>query len=295
MRHYIKLILLFSIIIGYTSCSSDKNDSDAYGNFEAQETFVSAEATGRILEFNIAEGQELNAGEIIGLIDTTQLSLNFVQLMAKRGAVSANISNVRAQIELQEEQKRILLKDKVRIQNMLNDGAATEKNLDDLNGKISLIEKQIQSIKTQYNKIYKELTAIDKQSDIIKDQILRCVIKSPIDGTVLEKYSMVHEMTMAGKILYKITDLSSLIFRAYISGDQLSGVKIGQEVEILTDSGQEKMNSNTGIVSWISPKAEFTPKIIQTREERVNLVYAMKIRVKNDGRLKIGMPGEVKF
>ena len=207
MRHYIKLILLFSIIIGYTSCSSDKNDSDAYGNFEAQETFVSAEATGRILEFNIAEGQELNAGEIIGLIDTTQLSLNFVQLMAKRGAVSANISNVRAQIELQEEQKRILLKDKVRIQNMLNDGAATEKNLDDLNGKISLIEKQIQSIKTQYNKIYKELTAIDKQSDIIKDQILRCVIKSPIDGTVLEKYSMVHEMTMAGKILSGVTEV----------------------------------------------------------------------------------------
>lgn len=295
MRNYYIYILLIVLFFAGFSCSSENSVSDAYGNFEALETFVSAEATGRILELNLVEGQELTAGKIIGLIDTTQLSLSLNQLMAKRAAVAAGISNINSQIDLQEEQKRILLKEKDRVQNMLKDGAATEKNLDDLNGKISLVDKQIHSVKTQYLKINREITVIDRQSDIIKDQISRCVIKSPMNGTVMEKYSMVHEITMAGKTLFKISDLSNLIFRAYISGDQLSLIKVGQDVEILTDGGQGEINSDSGIVSWISPKAEFTPKVIQTREERVNLVYALKIKVKNDGSLKIGMPGEVKF
>jgi len=295
MKYFNKILPICIIVIGMLSCNKDKNESDAFGNFEALETFVSSELSGKLLELNIVEGQNLKAGEQIGIIDTTMLYLNLDQLLAKKAAVSANISNVNAQIDLQNEQKRILLIEKNRIQNMLNDGAATEKNMDDINGKIAIIEKQIQSIHTQYNKISKELISIDKQSEIIKDQISRCFIKSPINGTVLEKYSMAHEMTMAGKVLFKISDISTLIFRAYISGDQLNQVKIGQEVEILTDSGRDEISSDKGVVSWISPKAEFTPKIIQTREERVNLVYAIKIRVNNDGKLKIGMPGEVIF
>ncbi|MFC2119198.1 HlyD family secretion protein [Bacteroidota bacterium] len=294
MRHYKYLIIFLTLTTISISCSSDNDKPDAYGNFEALETFVSAEANGRILELNIVEGQDLEAGDTVGFIDASGLNLQLEQLIAKKAAVSANVSNVNAQIELQKEQKRIFLIEKTRVENMLESGAATAKNLDDLNGKISLIEKQITSIRTQYNKISKELITIDKQADIIKDQISRCIIKSPIKGSVLQKYSMAHEMTVMGKTLFKISDLSYLNLRAYITGNQLGIVKLGQEVKVMTDN-IDGLIETTGEIIWISPKAEFTPKIIQTKEERVNLVYAMKIRVKNDGSLKIGMPGEVRF
>jgi HlyD family secretion protein len=292
MKPYNYLLALTVFLAG---CAGNDQKSDAYGNFEAQEVIVSAESPGKVLELNLEEGQFLEAGTLIGFIDTVDLDLKRKQLIVSRDVVLSRISNVDAQIAVQQQQQDNLMVDKKRLENLLKDGAATQKQLDDINGALLLIAKQIESLVTQQRVIRNEAGAYDVQIEQVDEQIRKCYIRNPIDGTVLTKYVEASELVSPGKPIYKEADLRMLELKVYISGDQLPEVKLGQKVEVLVDRDKKTNQSLTGTVSWISAQAEFTPKIVQTKEERVNLVYAMKVLVDNDGSLKIGMPGEVNF
>jgi HlyD family secretion protein len=287
--------LLPILLIAITACNKNNERSDAYGNFEANEIIISSEANGKLLFLSIEEGQQLDQGEWIGVVDTTDMVLKRKQLKAQKQAILSNIQNIEAQIEVQEQQKKNLLIDKERVEKMLKDAAATQKQLDDINGAIDVIEKQIASTKTKYASIKAEQEVIDTQVAQVKESIQKCRVINPVKGTVLEKFAESNEIAAFGKPLYKIADMDELILRVYVSGAQLPDIKLGQQVQVLIDKNEKENTELTGTVSWISASAEFTPKIIQTKEERVNLVYAVKVRVKNDGGLKIGMPGEINF
>jgi len=288
-------MLLLVIPIFFIACSGNNNGSDAYGNFEAKEIIVSAEAQGKIIQLNIEEGTLLKQGQLVGFIDTTMLNLQKEQLKAQKQVISTKLTNVNAQIAVQEEQKQTLLNEKNRIEKLFADKAATQQQFDDITGKYDVLVKQINATKTQINSIYGEMDVVDKQSDLLNEQIRKAKISNPIDGTVLEKYIEAGEIATMGKALYKIARLDEIDLRVYVSGAQLPSVKIGQQVKVFVDKDKSTNQEYEGVISWISDQAEFTPKIIQTKEERVNMVYAVKVRVKNDGILKIGMPGEVKL
>ena len=291
-----KISLLLLILLFLMSDCSDRNDlSDAYGNFETRELLISTEIPGKILQFKIEEGIKLGAGDTVGFIDSVPFHLQKVQLKAVIDAVNTKKINVRAQVDVYEEQKRTVLVEKDRLERLLKDGAATAQQMDQIEGQLRTLDSQIRAAETQYAGIESEIYSIMTQIDQVEDKIARCMIINPIDGTVLEKYAEPFEIAATGRILYKIADLETMELRAYISGEQLPQVKLGQEVIILVDQNAKTNRELKGVVSWISDKSEFTPKIIQTKEERVNLVYAIKIKVKNDGNIKIGMPGEVKF
>ncbi len=288
--------IIFIFLLGFVySCSVEKDQSDAYGNFEVTEVIISAQANGQLLALNLEEGQLVQANTIIGSIDSVSLVLQKEQVEETIKAITSKLTNFTAQINVQEQLKTNALKDKVRIENMLKESAATQKQFDDIDGNIKLIDKQIKSILTQQKSVKSEISAYQKQCDQINENIRNCQIINPITGTILTKIAEVGEITAFGKPLYKIADLSKLQLKVYISGNQLTKVKLGDEVQVLIDNGDEKLKQLSGTINWISAKAEFTPKTIQTKEERINLVYAMKIEVKNDGTLKIGMPGEVRF
>lgn len=288
-------IYLFILPVLMIACSGNENSSDAYGNFEVKEVIVSAETQGKIIEFNVEEGQTINNGKKLGFIDTVSLSIQREQLFAQKQAIASKITNIKAQIEVQEEQKSILLTEVNRIEQLFKDNAATKQQYDDVKGKYDVLEKQIAATKTQISSISKEMNVVDKQAKLLNEQISRAYIVNPVKGTVLEKYLEANEIAVPGKALYKIARLDEIELRVYISGSQIPDVKIGQKVKVLVDKDVETNQEYEGVVFWISDQAEFTPKIIQTKEERVNMVYAVKVRVKNDGKLKIGMPGEVVF
>lgn len=290
-----KKIYLLAIPLFFAACNGSDNRSDAYGNFEAKEIIVSAEAQGKILELNIEEGETLSEGQYVGVIDTIPLSIQREQLMAQKNAVASKLTNIRAQIAVQEEQKSTLKIEKERMENLYNENAATKQQYDDIRGKYDVLVKQIEATKTQISSVTREMQVIDKQIKLLNDQISRAKIINPVNGTVLEKYLEEKEIAVTGKALYKIARLDEIELRVYVSGAQLPSVKLGQKVSVFIDKDKETNQEYEGEVFWISDQAEFTPKIIQTKEERVNMVYAVKIRVKNDGKLKIGMPGEVKF
>jgi len=286
---------LIAISVLMFSCSGNNEKSDAYGNFEATEIIISAETSGRIVRFDLEEGQELKAGQDVGLIDTTDLYLKTEQLRAQKKAVATRAPGVAAQIQVQLQQKANLETEKARIDKMFQDKAATRKQVDDIKGALDLVDRQIASIKTQQSGIVEEMEVVQKQIAVTREALEKCKIINPINGTVLVKYAETGELALPGKSLYKLADLSNMELRVYVSGDQLPAIKIGQKVQVLLDKDLKTNQSLDGVVSWISQKAEFTPKIIQTKEERVNLVYAIKIKVPNDGRIKISMPGEVNF
>jgi len=295
MKH-IQTKLIFLMVIGICAgCSDNSNLSDAYGNFEADDVIISSEANGKLINFNVEEGKNIKKNLLVGVIDTTNLVLQRKQLKAQTVAVSSRIENIEAQIKVQVQQKKNLQVDKQRIENLIMDGAGTQKQLDDINGAIDMVESQIASIQTQYAAVATELEVINTQIAQVEESIAKCHIYNPMDGVVLEKYAEQNEITTYGKPLYKIADITEMILRVYISGAQLPQIKIGQEVKVMIDQDKKSNRSLTGEIFWISETAEFTPKIIQTKEERVNMVYALKVRVKNDGTLKIGMPGEVNF
>lgn len=290
-----RTVTLVAVLFLLVSCNRNGDLSDAYGNFEAVTVSVSAEASGKIMDLRVEEGQTLAAGEVVGYVDTTDQLLKKVQLQAQKSAIATKLSGVNGQIDVQLQQKANLLVEKERITRLLADKAATQKQLDDVNGAIELVERQMASIRTQNAGILEEQIVVDKQIDQVKEAIRKCYIRNPSAGTVLVKYAEPGEVTIPGKVLYKIANMSELELKVYVSGDQLPGVKIGQKVEVLIDNDKKTNRKLEGTVSWISQKAEFTPKIIQTKEERVDLVYAVKVRVPNDGSLKIAMPGEVNF
>jgi len=284
-------------LIAFTAISCNKNNekSDAYGNFEATEVIVSSQGTGKILALDITEGKTLKSGATYGFVDTADLYLKKEQVLAQKEAVSTKTNNISAQIDVLKQQKQNLEIDKARIVKMNKDGAATQKQVDDINGGIDVINKQIASIQTQNNSVFKEISGFEKQIEQLESAIQKCYFTSTNDGTVLVKYAEQGEVTIIGKPLFKMADLSSMILKVYVSGDQLPKVKIGSKCEVLVDLNDTENKKYEGIVSWVADNAEFTPKIIQTKKERVNLVYAVKVLVKNDGTLKIGMPGEVNF
>ncbi len=301
------------LLLTLGACGKEEERSDAYGNFEAVETIVSAEATGALQRFSVEEGQTLQAGQAVGQIDTGQLALRKAQLQARERAVGQKAPNVSAQltafseqIAVQEQQLATLRREKQRTQNLIEAEAAPTKQLDDINAQIALIERQIALIRqqraaqasalgTQRGGIIAEKAPLAEQVKQIDDQIKKSAVLNPLAGTVTVKFTEPGEVVSYGKPLYKIADMNTITLRAYVAGDQLTSVKIGQRVKVLVDAPNDQFETYEGTVTFISGKAEFTPKVIQTKEERVNLVYAMKVAVKNDGSLKIGMPGEVRF
>ncbi len=292
MKKHISLIFIVFVI---ASCSNTNDVSDAYGNFEVDDVIISAEANGKLLSFNIEEGKEAAEGILVGIIDTTNLVLNQKQLKAQMFAVASKIENIKSQIQVQEQKKDNLLVDKNRIENLVKDGAATQKQMDDINGAIDLVNSQIESIRTQYASVNMEQEVIKIQIAQVEESKSKCYIRNPQKGIVLEKYAEQNEITAFGKPLYKIANMEEMVLRVYVSGAQLPNIKLNQEVEVLIDEDEKTNRTLPGTVFWVSENAEFTPKIIQTKKERVNMVYAVKVRVKNDGSLKIGMPGEVNF
>ena len=287
-----KVSLLILVTLGIISCNTSNEKADGYGNFEATEITVSAEATGKIEFLQVQEGTILEAQTQVGLIDTVQLYLTKQQLIASKSTVSSKSANVLSQKSVLAEQLKTVQIEKNRIRDMYAENAATKRQVDEIDGKVKVIEAQIQGIGTQNAPIINDLKSIDVQIQKINDQIQKSKITNPIKGTVLTKYAEPGEITAFGKPLYKIADLSEMSLRVFVSGTQLTQLKIGQEVSVKID-GAAEMNSYKGTISWIASQAEFTPKIIQTKEERVNLVYALKVKVKNDGSLKIGMPAEM--
>jgi len=288
-------VFLFAIAPLMLQGCGNNGKSDAYGNFEATEILVSAEGDGKLMNFDIEEGKELKANAVVGYIDTVQLSLKRREFAMQRQSLSSQISHVLSEIVVLEEEKAIAEKEKKRFDRLVNDKAVPTKQLDDINDMIAVIQKRIHSTETKNANILGQVRAMDAKIAQLDDQIQRCVIRNPIDGVVLTKYAEPHEITAFGKPLYKIADLNTMFLRVYVSGDMLPNVKIGQKVEVLIDKNESENQTLEGQVSWISDKVEFTPKIIQTKDERVSMVYAVKIKLKNDGTLKIGMPGEANF
>ncbi|MEI6435240.1 MAG: HlyD family efflux transporter periplasmic adaptor subunit [Bacteroidota bacterium] len=277
------------------SCTKDKDQPDAYGSFEATEVTVSSLANGRIMQLDIEEGQILDSGQIVGFVDTTDLHLKKLQVSDQKNATGSRKEDLSAQIAVQEQNRENILIEQNRVTNLMKDGAATRKQLDDINSSLNLIEKQIASIKTQFSGIDDQVGSAQQQIAQITESIRNAYIINRVKGTVLTKFAENNEVTTFGKPLYRIADLNVMELRVYVSGAQLPQIRIGQTTEVRYDKDEKTNSKTTGVVSWISQTAEFTPKTIQTKEERVNLVYAVKVRVKNDGSLKIGMPGEIKL
>ncbi len=296
-----------------TACSSNGNKFDASGTFEATEVIVSSELSGKILSLTVNEGDTVSANRVVGNVDAEGIELQKEQVEASISSLSDKTADVGPQVALlqnqlavQQSQLNNLLHEKQRIENLIKQDAATGKQLDDINAQIDVVRKQMgvtqQQINVQRNNtstqnkgILSESKPLQKRVEQLNDQLKRAEIVNPINGTVLTKYAEAGELTSTGKALYKIADLGEMKLRAYVTGDQLSQIKLGQQVKVLVDDGKDKYKELVGTISWISDKAEFTPKTIQTKEERANLVYAIKINVKNDGYLKIGMYGEVRF
>jgi len=308
-----KYFLCIGILVTMAACSNNHSGYDASGTFEADEVVVSSELPGKLLSFTVQEGQQLAADSIIGTVDATNIALQQQQVEASIKALNEKTADVSPQVQLlqnqlavQQSQLNTLLHEKARIENLLKADAATGKQLDDITAQVDVARKQISvtqqqvnvqrsAVATQNRSILSEADPLKKRIAQLKDQQQRGNIINPISGTVITKYAEPGEITAAGKALYKIADLSSLYLRAYITGVQLPQVKLGQTVTVLIDNGEKKYKDYTGVITWIADKAEFTPKTIQTKEERASLVYAVKIKVKNDGFLKIGMYGEVKL
>jgi HlyD family secretion protein len=287
-----KTIFTFLILISLVSCTKNNEKADGYGNFEATEVTISAEANGKIDYLKLEEGDILEPNTQVGLIDTTQLYFNKQQLIASKSTVFSKSKNVLSQTNVLREQLKTTLIEQKRIQNMFAENAATKRQVDEIIGKVNVLNEQIKSVGTQNAPIVNEVQSIDVQIEKINDQIQKSKIINPIKGTVLAKYAEPNEVTAFGKPLYKIANISEMTLRVYVSETQLAQIKVGQSVTVKIDS-EKDMKSYPGTISWIASSAEFTPKIIQTKEERANLVYAVKVKVKNDGSLKIGMPAEM--
>ena len=292
MKNYSYTLGLSIIATSLFSCGNDNGKADGYGNFEATEITISAENSGKLMQFNVNEGDKLKKDQLIGYIDTIPLALNREQLEVSKAVVSSKSKGVLSQIAVLNSKLKIANTNKSRVQNLIKDNAGTQKQLDDVTGEIDVIKNQIRSVEIQNAPVVNELRSIDVQLKQIDDQIQKSKITNPLNGTVLTKYAEPNEITAFGKPLYKIADLSTMQLRVYISETQLASIKIGEDVTVKIDDAAT-MKSYEGKISWIASEAEFTPKIIQTKEERVALVYAVKIDVINDGSLKIGMPAEL--
>ncbi|HMM02624.1 MULTISPECIES: HlyD family efflux transporter periplasmic adaptor subunit [unclassified Dysgonomonas] len=295
----IKNILFLCFAILLSACDRGKGDYDASGVFETTEVIVSAEANGKIMQFDIEEGQLLDAGREIGYIDTVQLYLKKMQLQANMKSVKTRYTDVPRQIAATKQQIATQRNELKRFENLVKSNAANQKQVDDINAQILVLERQLaaqtETLENSNRGVSEESTGLDIQVAQLNDQLQKSIITSPIRGTVLSKYAEQGELATQGRALFKIADMDNMFLRAYITSGQLTEVKIGQQVRVFADFGEKDIKEYAGTITWISDKSEFTPKTIQTRDERANLVYAVKIAVKNDGYLKKGMYGELKL
>ncbi len=292
--------ILFLSILLFSACQQEEERSDAYGNFEATVTTISAQANGQLLHLTVEEGQQLNEGVLVGLIDTSVLHLQRLQLEATIGTLPQKLRTAEPDIRVLEDQKRNLIRERDRVRELVTAKAATPKQLDDLNGELVVLEQRIAAARSQTatanRGILAEQDPIRAQIAVLDEQIRKAYIYNPVAGTVLTKLAESAEIVGMGSPLYRIGQLDTLTLRAYAQSVTLQGAAIGQEVEVLIDEGEDQYRALRGIISWIASEAEFTPRTIQTKEDRVTLVYAVKIAVPNpDGILKIGMPAEVNF
>ena len=291
-----KQIVYIAAVVLAASCGTEA-EFDAQGTFEATEVVVSSEATGRILNFEVEEGMAVEANQMVGAIDSVQLHLQRKQLVAQQSALLGSRPDVKKQVAALREQIAKQNEELRRVENMLKDGAATQKQKDDIEAQIKILERQLDATLSTLDKntstINNNSAALEAQIAALDDRISKCRVISPIGGTVLVKYAEAGELASVGKPLMKIADLDNIYLRAYFTSDQLAKVNLGDEVKVVADFGGEERYDYTGRVAWISSESEFTPKTIQTKDSRANLVYAVKIAVENDGRLKIGLAGEV--
>lgn len=291
-----KRIVYIAAVVLAASCGTEA-EFDAQGTFEATEVVVSSEATGRILNFEVEEGMAVEANQMVGAIDSVQLHLQRKQLVAQQSALLGSRPDVKKQVAALREQIAKQNEELRRVENMLKDGAATKKQKDDIEAQIKILESQLDATLSTLDKntstINNNSAALEAQIAALDDRISKCRIISPVGGTVLVKYAEAGELATVGKPLMKIADLDNIYLRAYFTSDQLAKVNLGDDVKVVADFGGEERYDYTGRVAWISSESEFTPKTIQTKDSRANLVYAVKIAVENDGRLKIGLAGEV--
>lgn len=293
------LFLVIATALILSACENGNGTYDASGVFEATEVIVSAKGTGELMQFDIQEGQQVEANKQVGYIDTTQLYLKKVQLLANMKAVESRHYNVSKQIASIQQQIVTQKTEQNRYENLVKSNAANQKQLDDINAQIALLEKQLaaqtETLENSNKSVTGESLGLEAQVAQIEDQIKKCIITSPINGTVLSKYAEQGELAAQGRTLFKVADIANMNLRVYITADQLTALKIGQQVKVYADQGKSDRKEYQGTIIWISDKAEFTPKTIQTRDERANLVYAVKVAVKNDGLIKKGMYGEIKI
>ncbi len=292
-------MLMVGMLLTGTGCKKNKGDADAYGVCEATEIIVSSESNGKMLTFNIEEGQAYEAGQTLGCIDTMQTYLQIKQLESSINAVLARRPNATSQIKVLEDKLATLNKEKQRVHNLIEANAASTKQMDDIQAEINITKSQIaatrSTLSTQDQSLLEEVEAMRFQLQQLRHVMESCKIKAPITGTIINKYIEENELAYQGKPLFKMADLTNMFIKVYITEDELASVKLGQKAIVRLDNKDGKPIRLEGKVSWISPKAEFTPKMIQTKNERANLVYAVKISFKNDGSAKIGMPGDVIF
>ena len=294
-----KRIYIYGTLLLLASACGRDAEFDAMGTFEATEIVVSSEAAGRILDFTVEEGETVEAGRQVGTIDTVQLYLQKLQLERQRASVRSNRPDIAKQVTALREQIAKQQTERRRVENLLRDGAATGKQLDDIDAQIRVLEGQLAAQLSTLNNnaaaIDENASSIELQIAQIDDRLAKCRIASPVTGTVLAKYAETGELAAAGRPLMKVADLKRLYLRAYFTSDQLAGLQLGQEVTVTADFGDDARYDYRGRITWIAAESEFTPKTIQTRDTRANLVYAVKIAVENDGRLKIGVAGEVRL
>ena len=297
MKH--PLITIATLALFVAACGSNDKEYDATGIFEATEVTVSAEVTGRLMVLNLTEGTAVKARQQVGLIDTVQLQLKAKQVGASREVLAYQRPNVQAQIAALQQQINKALIEQRRTEALLKDGAATSKQLDDAQNAVAVLQKQLQGqlslLQNSTRSLNSQMSAADIQRYEVLNQLEKCHIKSPITGTVLEKYAEEGEFATIGRPLFKVADTRNMTLRAYITSTQLAKVRVGQRVKVFADYGNNTQHTYEGTVTWISPKAEFTPKSILTNDERADQVYAVKVSVKNNGYIKIGMYGEMKL
>lgn len=294
---YLLFTVLTMLII--VSCQNKNGDVDAFGVIEAREITISSESNGNLVVFDVEEGKVYQQNATLGVIDTTQLYLQIMQLNASINAALAKRPDMPSQIKALQDKIETLQKERIRIQNLIAANAASTQKLDEINAEINITQSQINAVKstlsTTNNSILEEVEAMRFQKLQLLDALSKCFITAPITGTIIKKYIEENELAYQGKPLFKMADLTNMYIRVYVTEDMLAHIKLGQSAEIQIDKRSETHKSFTGVISWISPKAEFTPKMIQTKKERVNLVYAVKLTFQNDGTAKIGMPGDVIF
>ncbi len=295
-----KNVIVLMAVIAFTACSGGGDEHDATGMFEATEVIVSAEQTGKLLYFDVDEGDVLAKGQQVGLVDTVQLQLRAMQLGATKEAYASQRPDIEKQIAATRQQLAKAELEVKRYSALVRDNAANRKQLDDAESSVRVLRRQLDAQLSQLNNttgsLNRQMDAAEIQRRQVIDNLEKCRVKSPIGGTVLDKYAEAGEYATPGKPLFKIADVADMKLRAYVDAPQLTSLKVGQPVKVYADFGEDGNREYKGVIEWISDKAEFTPKTIQTRDERANLVYAVKIAVKNiDGLIKIGMYGEVDF